>query len=117
MWSRSKGPIEMRLRVAQAAPWLAACIGYLLLGCILLPYNGIEDNESLFAIPIYGPVARDYRIRVFHQNIPLMVMDYVGALKAWIYSFIFRFCEPSPVTIRVPVLLIGTVTIGLFYRL
>jgi hypothetical protein len=114
---RSLGVTDILARISRASPLLAACVTYLLAGCALLPYNGIEDDESLFANPIYRVVSRECRIRVFHRNIPLMVMDYVGALKSWVYSFIFTILEPSKVSLRLPVLLIGAITIALFYRL
>ena len=114
---RSRGLTDIPARIWKTTPLLAACVTYLLAGCALLPYNGIEDDESLFANPIYRVVSRECRIRVFHRNIPLMVMDYVGALKSWIYSFIFAILEPSKVSVRLPVLLIGAITIALFYRL
>lgn len=96
---------------------LVACLGFVVIGSVLIPYPGIEDDESLFANPIYGPVVRAYRMRVFHHDIPLMVMDYIGGLKSWLYSPIFRFVKPSPASVRVPVLLIGALTVWLFYRL
>ncbi len=114
---RSQCLTDILARISKTTPLLAACMTFLLAGCALLPYNGIEDDESLFANPIYRVVSRACRIRVFHRNIPLMVMDYVGALKSWIYSFIFAVLEPSKVSLRLPVLLIGAFTIALFYRL
>src|SRR5882724_10271424 len=96
---------------------LLCCAGFVLAGWMLMPYNGIQEDEALVALPIYGPVARDYRIRVFHRDIPLMVMDYNGALKSWLYWPIFHLFQPSPASLRLPVLLIGACTIALFYRL
>ncbi len=114
---RSRDLTDILARISKSTPLVAACITYVLAGCALLPYNGIEDDESLFANPIYRVVSRECRIRVFHRNIPLMVMDYVGAFKSWIYSFIFAVFEPSKVSLRLPVLLIGAITIALFYEL
>jgi len=94
-----------------------SCLGFVLVGCSLLPYNGIEDDEALVAGPIFGPVAREFRLRVFHRDIPLMAMDYVGALKSWLYLPIFRLFAPSPLSLRLPVLAIGAITIWLFYLL
>jgi Dolichyl-phosphate-mannose-protein mannosyltransferase len=104
----------------QTQVWLCvflSCLGFLMAGCVLLPYAGIQNDEALVAGPIFGPVARDFRIRIFHRDIPLMAMDYVGALKSWLYWPIFRLTQPSPTSLRLPVLLIGALTIWLFYRL
>jgi hypothetical protein len=100
--------------------WLAifvACLGFVLAGWALLPYNGIEADEALVGDPIFGPVFPDFRIRISHQIIPLMLMDYVGALKSWLYWPIFAIVKPSPESLRWPVLLIGAVTLWLFYLL
>ena len=104
----------------QTQAWLCVilcCAGFVLAGWMLIPYNGIQEDEALVALPIYGPVVRDFRIRVFHRDIPLMVMDYNGALKSWLYWPIFHLFQPSPASLRIPVLLIGALTIALFYRL
>jgi hypothetical protein len=100
--------------------WLVvfmACLGFVLSGWALMPYNGIEADEALVGDPIFGPVFGDFRIRISHQIIPLMLMDYVGALKSWLYWPIFAIFKPSPESLRWPVLIIGAVTVGLFYLL
>lgn len=100
--------------------WLAvfvACLGFVLAGWVLMTYPGIESDEALLGDPIFGPVFGDFRIRISHQIIPLMLMDYVGALKSWLYWPIFAIFKPSPGSLRWPVLIIGAVTIALFYIL
>jgi hypothetical protein len=100
--------------------WLAvfvACLGFVLAGWVLMPYPGIEADEALVGDPIFGPVIAEYRIRISHQIIPLMLMDYVGALKSWLYRPIFAVFGPSPESLRWPVLIVGAITLGLFYLL
>jgi dolichyl-phosphate-mannose-protein mannosyltransferase len=100
--------------------WLCvflSCLGFVLAGWALIPYNGIESDEALLGDPIFGPVMGEYRIRISHRIIPLMLMDYVGALKSWLYWPIFGIFKPSPESLRLPVLIIGAVTIWLFYLL
>jgi 4-amino-4-deoxy-L-arabinose transferase-like glycosyltransferase len=46
-----------------------------------------------------------------------MSMDYIGALKAWLYWPIFGTFKPSSESLRLPVLIIGAITIWLFYLL
>ncbi len=46
-----------------------------------------------------------------------MLMSYLGTLKAWIYGPIFHFWPPSPWSVRIPVLLIGTLSVWIFFRL
>ena len=46
-----------------------------------------------------------------------MLMSYLGTLKAWIYHPIFHFWPPSSWSVRIPVLLIGTLSVWIFFRL
>jgi hypothetical protein len=94
-----------------------ACLGFVLAGWVFIPYTGIEADEALIGNSIFGPVPGDFQIRIFHRGIPIMLMDYVGALKSWIYWPIFGIFHPSPESLRWPVLIIGAVTIWLFYLL
>jgi hypothetical protein len=96
---------------------LLSCLGFVLAGWAFIPYNGIEADEALVGIPIFGVIAGDFRIRISHHIIPLMLMDYVGALKSWLYWPIFGMFKPSPESLRWPVLIIGAITIWLFYLL
>jgi 4-amino-4-deoxy-L-arabinose transferase-like glycosyltransferase len=50
-------------------------------------------------------------------GIPVMVMDYYGALKAYLYAPIFALFGASAATIRWPVILISGVSLVLIYRL
>ena len=46
-----------------------------------------------------------------------MLMSYLGATKSWLYAVIFTVWDPTPLTIRLPMLLAGAFSIWLFYRL
>jgi 4-amino-4-deoxy-L-arabinose transferase-like glycosyltransferase len=48
-------------------------------------------------------------------QIPVLIMPYLGALKAWFYSPIFHVFGVSPLTIRLPTILLGAVTLLIFY--
>ena len=63
----------------------SSCCLTILAGCALIPYAGIQMDEALFAGPYYQPVAREFRLRLFHHDIPLMVMTYIGTLKTLLY--------------------------------
>lgn len=47
--------------------------------------------------------------------VPLLIMPYLGALKAWFYSPIFHFFGVSPITIRLPAILLAAVTLLILY--
>ncbi len=91
-------------------PLLFFCIGL-----AFLPLVGIQGDEVLFATAIFHlPGATTFSARVFHHKIPLMLLSYLGALKTWIYFPILALIRPSYWSIRLPVLLMGAVTIWLF---
>ena len=52
-----------------------------------------------------------------HSRLPLMLMNYLGTLKSWIYRPVFLFLGTGVETLRIPVLLAGAVSIWLFYLL
>jgi hypothetical protein len=88
------------------------------LGLAFLPLVGIQADEVFFATAVYKlPGSTVFDAHVFHQQIPLMLLSYLGALKSWIYFPILYLVQPSYLTVRLPVLLIGAVTIALFTRL
>lgn len=99
-------------------------VGCLLLGIILflanglsvLPYPGIQQDEILFAAGIYGPQYCPFSIAVAGRTIPLMLLEYLGALKSWLYGPIVKLWGPSPWSVRLPVLLVGAITIAAFFQ-
>ena len=50
-------------------------------------------------------------------SVPLFIMPYLGALKAWIYAPVFRLFGVSALTIRLPAILLAAVTLLIFYQL
>jgi 4-amino-4-deoxy-L-arabinose transferase-like glycosyltransferase len=102
-----------------------SCCLTLIIGFLLIPYAGIQMDEALFAGPYYQPAAREFRIRLFHHDIPLMVMTYIGTLKTLLYwplFGIFRTAfESHPLTaawvLRVPTVLAASLTVFVFFHL
>jgi len=85
------------------------------LGLIVLPEPGLEDDEVLFAAPVFHlPAASAFDAQVFHKQLPLMLLTYLGAPKSWLYFPIFKFLGPSYLTVRLPVLISGSLTVWLF---
>jgi len=89
---------------------------FLSLGCALIPFAGVQNDEALFGNPLYLFNAKELSIIVFHQHVPLMVMSYVGTLKTWIYSVIFHFVSVNVWTVRLPMVFAGALTVLIFYR-
>ena len=102
-----------------------SCCLTILAGCAFIPYAGLQMDEALFAGPYYQPVAREFRLRLFHHDIPLMVMTYIGTLKTLLYwplIAIFRSSfEAHPQyaawVFRLPTVLAGALTVFVFFYL
>ncbi len=87
-------------------------------GWCLLPYPGLHNDELLFAAPQFHlPAAALFEVTIFHHSVPLMFLTYLGALKAWLYAPVLALFEPSYVSVRLPVLLLGGFTVWLVIRL
>lgn len=97
-------------------PWLASLL-FISLSVGFIPYAGIQEDEALFSVPFFERPSREFRVRLLHHDIPLMVMTYVGALKTWIFWPLIHWFGPSAWTVRLPVVLIGGITVFIFYYL
>lgn len=98
----------------------AACalsLLFLAQALVLLPYPGLQTDEALFGSVIYEPRHVDHPVQIFKRRIPLMVMSYLGALKALFYWLWFKLWPPSPYAVRIPVVLAGAATVWLFAKL
>jgi hypothetical protein len=60
------------------------------------------------------PAATVFDAQIFHSRVPLMLLTYLGALKSWLYLPILTLFRPSYLTVRLPVLTIGSLTVWLF---
>ncbi|HYP07516.1 MAG TPA: glycosyltransferase family 39 protein [Bryobacteraceae bacterium] len=99
------------------ADWAAIffCLLFIALGCAWIGELGLQMDEVLFARAVYPPYRAD--IELLGKTRPLMLMDYVGAAKAYIWKPIMRNLGASAATVRVPAVVLGALTIWLFYLL
>lgn len=102
---------------ATAIVW-GAVIGLLavrfLLAASRIELPGLQYDETLFVN------AADQRLNgvfIFRQvdGVPTMLMQYIGALKAWLYAPLFGVVDPSPATIRLPAVAIASAGIALIF--
>jgi 4-amino-4-deoxy-L-arabinose transferase-like glycosyltransferase len=94
-----------------------ACIFFFFAGRAFIPHLGIQNDEALFASVLYQPRAAEFMLRVGHSQVPLMLMSYLGTLKAWVYSPIFGVFGTRVSALRDPVLLAGVASVWLFFLL
>lgn len=99
--------------IRRGYPLLGALL-FVAAGCLFVPYAGIQNDEALFAAGLYDQHGIAYQVTIRKLRIPLMLMSYLGTLKAWIYAPLLRIWTPSPLSVRLPMLLLGAATLGLF---
>jgi 4-amino-4-deoxy-L-arabinose transferase-like glycosyltransferase len=93
---------------------IAACTFFFLAGQPFLPRLGVQGDESIFAYAFLEPRAA-FLLHIRHSRLPLMLMTYLGTLKAWLYRPIFSLFGISVWSLREPALLAGAVSIWFFF--
>jgi hypothetical protein len=78
---------------------------------------GIQNDEALFASPVFEPRTAVYSFHIGRFQIPLMEMSYLGCLKTLIYRPIFRLFGVGAYAVREPALIMGATSIWLFFLL
>ena len=79
---------------------------FILLGLAFIPYPGLEDDELFFAQTLF-PAWQ-------HTT---MLASYVGSLKTQLYWPVFRIFDVGIWSVRLPMLLLGALTIWIFFQL
>ena len=117
--STEQQPLRAFVPVAKRSLWFptAAAAYFLLAGVLFVPHLGVQNDEALFASPLFAPKDWFYRIRLFHSDLALLLLSYLGTLKTLLYKPIFRCFGVSAASIRVPMIAAGALGIYLFYRL
>ena len=108
------GITPMRLSWLLILPFV---VYFVVAGILLLPYPGMENDESLFASGIYAPEQMEAHVRIFKQSICTMIMSYIGALKTWLYVPIFALWKPWSTSLRLPMVLAAAGAVCLFAAL
>jgi 4-amino-4-deoxy-L-arabinose transferase-like glycosyltransferase len=94
----------------------ALCLVFFVFGFAMIPHVGIQSDEALFSSVLFDGPAPWFWIQAFKKKIPLMLMTYLGTLKSGIYAVVFSFWPPSVYSLRVPALILGALSIPLFFR-
>ena len=97
-------------------PALLCALMFYSLGWPFLRLPGIQNDEVLFSAPLYQPIDEKFGVPIFHHNVPLMLLPYLGTLKTWLYVPVLHFWVSS-LAVRIPVLLVGSATIAAFFLL
>ncbi len=97
-------------------PGLAALVLLFIIACWpFMKRLGIEVDEALLGNGIYEHGAAWYSWHLFGLDLPVMLLSYVGALKTWLYNPWFLVWPPGALSLRLPMVVVGAVTIVLFF--
>jgi hypothetical protein len=107
-------PAHKQGRSAVVIPLVLSAL-FVVLGILLLPYSGFEDDEAAIVSGFYSREGFPFDMFIGGHRIALMLWSYVGALKSLIYAPVFSLWNPSVYSVRVPAILLGAATIWLFY--
>lgn len=100
---------------------VAGALGLALLFFAAAAYHidrpGLQADETLFAQGVWESGSVDLFARVFGWRVPLMLMPYLGALKAILYQPVFALAGASAATVRLPMVAAGAATVALTFLL
>jgi dolichyl-phosphate-mannose-protein mannosyltransferase len=103
-------------RLTQGA-LLGVALAFVAAGMLFVPRLGIEADEAIIANGIYDHGNPWYSWKFADVELPIMLISYLGGLKAWFYNGVFLFTPPRPIVLRLPMLLLAAGTLWLFFEL
>ena len=107
-----------RLGMVPSRRFWSACLALaavlLAIQLSFLELAGIQQDEALFLRPFLRGESAPYSWAFGNTNVPVMLMDYVGGLKTWLYWPVFWMWRPGLWSIRLPVCLLSLGTLLLF---
>ncbi len=96
---------------------LGVALAFVAIGMLFVPRLGIEADEAIVTNGIYDHGDPSYSLKFADAELPIMLISYLGALKAWFYNGLFLFFPPRPIVLRLPMLLFAAGTLWLFFEL
>lgn len=101
------------------APYVISSLSlayFLFVACSNIRIPGLHYDETLFVNAATGGLKGDFIFRRV-LGIPVMLMPYIGALKAYVYYPIFRVAGVSPETIRYPTIFISVISLLVIFAI
>jgi 4-amino-4-deoxy-L-arabinose transferase-like glycosyltransferase len=99
------------------SPALWIVLLFVLLSMLFLRKAGLHYDAAFELACFYPCVGIAFRPTLFGHPIPVMVLPYLGTLKAWLYLPILHFLEVTVSAVRWPYAFIGATSIWLFFRI
>ena len=92
----------------------ASLLCLFVLGCIVAGWCGLHQDEALFLKAIDDPA--NCAFSMFHGKLALMIMAYVGTLKAALFVPYLKLVPITPFAVRLPLIVALVVIAGLSLR-
>ena len=86
---------------------------YFLLTLLKINSPGVQYDEILFDNAALGMIDNSFVVLKIGK-FPIMLMSYIGALKAYLYYPIFNVLGVSVYSIRIPMIIIGGISLPYF---
>jgi 4-amino-4-deoxy-L-arabinose transferase-like glycosyltransferase len=115
LYKDKTGKMEKTRTVAELSCLTAVFLLFVLTSLIHLNKPGIQYDEVLFVNAALGGIDNSFIAKKI-GNLPIMLMPYIGALKAYIYFPIFKIFPVSAYTVRIPVIILGALTLFFTYK-
>ena len=96
---------------------IVVALAFVAIGMLFVPRLGIEADEAIVTNGIYDHGNPWYSWKFDGSELPIMLISYLGAIKAWFYNGLFLFIPPRPIPLRLPMLLLAACTLWLFFEL
>jgi hypothetical protein len=96
---------------------LIVCALFVTFGWPFVKRMGIEVDEAAIMNGFYPRTQAWYSWRIFHHDIPIMLLSYLGAPKGWFLLPFIKVWGASAASLRVPTAVLGACTIALFWKL
>src|SRR4051794_11167532 len=105
--------VHLRTQLVNALPKLIVSVSlayFALMASFQISLPGLYYDEVLFVNAATGGISDSF-IDTRIAGIPVMLMSYIGALKAYIYAPIFALFGVSPATVRLPAICISMLSL------
>ena len=90
-------------------------LAYVVIASYKLHFPGPQYDETLYLNGALGGVDKvTFLTKTFH-GLPVLLMPYIGALKAWIFYPIFAIFGVNPITMRLPSILLTALGLFILY--
>jgi 4-amino-4-deoxy-L-arabinose transferase-like glycosyltransferase len=99
------------------SPGVLIALLFLLLGLAFIRKAGMHYDASYELVGFYPHAEGAFSVTFLGHSVPVMVLPYLGAFKAWLYWPLLRYLELNPVVLRLPLLLAAAVSVWLSWLL